>query len=419
MRSMRSLAPLPFALLVATAAFGCSDEKPKAEPAASTATAAGSAKSKINLRQPIGPQVKVDPGATKDYRIDVCLYGTLTLRQARDAYLASLGGAEPSDKKLPSFGGPANPPTANTTAPATTAAPGVTAKPAATPAATAKPTAAASAAPTGAAAAPMGSGSARVPPPVRPLDIAMRAPHERNARACSVAAGLKEPAMAELDGALQAFAPYAVDLAKDVATAQTYYQREEYKKDNFEKGKDLHKKMVEKFGKLDEQWDKLAAAVDAWRKGHAPDASKMEEGEKLASVVFEDTRAVLVAATGKKVDVDAFKTAVGKLEKSAEALKTYATAHAADPWGKMMNPSIDAFIRAAKENESKISDKGIPGETLLVMTNSFVSVVEAKYRALSRATTMKAQQNAGAAEAPKREEKKEEPKKEKEEEKEE
>ena len=45
--------------------------------------------------------------------------------------------------------------------------------------------------------------------------------------------------MGDVDAALAAFAPFAVELAKDIATAQNYYQREEYKKDSFAKGKEL------------------------------------------------------------------------------------------------------------------------------------------------------------------------------------
>ncbi len=196
--------------------------------------------------------------------------------------------------------------------------------------------------------------------------------------------------MGDVDTALQSYAPFAVELAKSIATATTYYQREEYKKDSFAKGKELHKQLVEGFGKLDEMQDKLGAALEAWRKAHPADAAKQDEGEKVAMAAYGDARDALLAVATKKANPAGFKDASGKLEKSLEALKGFAAAHPQDPWSKMMVPSLESMAKATKEADSKVTDKGVDGDTLLVLTNSFVSVVEARYRALSRSTTMKA-----------------------------
>ncbi|MFO0762228.1 MAG: hypothetical protein U0359_37660 [Byssovorax sp.] len=84
---------------------GCKkDEPPKPDPSASAAAPINSAKGKLNMRGPLGPMAKIDPQAMKDYRLDICYYGTFTLRQARESYLASLGKDEPSEKKIPNFG---------------------------------------------------------------------------------------------------------------------------------------------------------------------------------------------------------------------------------------------------------------------------------------------------------------------------
>jgi hypothetical protein len=428
MSSLRSFVSLPFALLVATTVAGCGNDKPKPDPsaAATTATDTGNAKGRLNLRTPLAPQVKVDPQATKDYRVDVCYFGTMTLRQARDAYLASLGGAEPSEKKLPSFGGAPAPtaPTAPTTSgaakpgtPAATPAKPATppaatpAKPATPPAATpAKPatppaTSGAPAAKPAASGMPAASGApaAAAPgdqPGRRPFDVALRAPHERNARACSVAAGLKDVAMGDVDTALQTYAPFAVELAKAIQTATTYYSREEYKKDAFAKGKELHKQLVEAFGKLDDMEGKLGTALDAWRKAHPADAAKQDEGEKVAMAAYDDARNAILAVATTKPNVAGFKDSSAKLDKSLEALKGFAASHPQDPWSKMMVPSLESMLKAAKEAESKVTDKGVDGDTFLVLTNSFVSVIEARYRALSRSTTMKAAPPTPAAAAP-------------------
>ncbi len=144
------------------------------------------------------------------------------------------------------------------------------------------------------AAAPSGSASAGPAGEHRP-DVAMRMPHERNARACTAAVALKEPAMGDVDAALAAFAPFAVELAKDITTAQQYYSREEYTKDAFAKGKELDKKLRDEFSKLDELQEKLRAALGAWRKDHAPDASKMADGEKLRGrPALDDAREVFL-----------------------------------------------------------------------------------------------------------------------------
>jgi hypothetical protein len=196
-----------------------------------------------------------------------------------------------------------------------------------------------------------------------------------------VATTLKEPAMPEVDPALAAFAPYAVELAKNIAQAQNYYQREEYKKDSFEKGKELHKKLVADFGKLDELHEKLGTAVLAWREKHPPDLSKAEEGQKAATAAFEDARAVMISLLGKTIEKDAYLAAVKKLEGSAEALKSYGAGHQADPWPKIMSPQVDSFLRALKEADLPAK---IQPDTFIPVINAFTALVEAKHRALSR-----------------------------------
>jgi hypothetical protein len=388
----------------ATTVAGCKEEPTPVKPEPSSSAGAANPKSRLSPRSPAAPQAKVDPQVMKEYRMDVCYFGSLTLFQARDAYLGSLGKDEPSDKKIPSFGAaksaePAKPATSAAAKPATSAA----AKPAASGAA--KPAASAAA---GAAASAKAAG--RMPPAMadrdmrRPFDISMRAPHERNARACTVAAGHKDPAMPDVDPAVQAFAPFAVELAKTIAAAQTYYQREEYKKDSFAKGKEFHKKLVEDFGKLEGLSDKLGAAIDKWRKEHPVDAAKLEGGEKLAQAAADDARGVMLAVVAEKFDGAAFKAAIEKLGKSSEELKTFGTSNATDPWPKIMSPAVEAFLKAAKEAAEKSSDKGLENETFLQSITTFTALVEAKQRALNRALIAKGQTTtpagSGAPEAP-------------------
>src|SRR5262245_17717019 len=88
MNALRSLVPVGLVSLMLSGVAGCKkDEPPKPDPsAASSSTAAshtGRLNSKMNVRNPMGPMAKIDPQAMKDYRLDICYYGTLSLRQAR------------------------------------------------------------------------------------------------------------------------------------------------------------------------------------------------------------------------------------------------------------------------------------------------------------------------------------------------
>lgn len=380
--SSRTYVSVALTALFLGSVSGCTkNEPPTPDPAAASSTNATITRPKINVRSPMGPTVRVDPQAMKDYRIDVCYYGTLSLRQARDSYLASLGKDEPSEKKIPSFGAPSS----DAAKAAASGAP-----------AAGKPPVLALPKPGASAAPDVGSSAAVTPPatppatlPGRPFDFAMRAPHERNARACSAAMGLKEPAMAGVDEALAAYAPYSVELAKDIAAATGYYQREEYKKDSFAKGKELHKKLVDEFSKLDEQQSKLGAALDTYRKAHPADVAKMDEGEKSILESFEDARRVVLVLADKKIDVAAYKANVERLDKSVEAVRTFSASHAGDMWSKIMQGPLDAFLHAAKEAHP--AEKGASAEDFLNLVTSFTALVEQRQRALQRATANKAQ----------------------------
>src|SRR4051812_31450074 len=99
MNSLRSLIPVGLMAVCLFGAAGCDSKKetPKPEPAATGAPkGSAAARSKLNIRNPMGPVNRIDPQTMKEYRLEVCYYGTLSLRQVRDAYLGSLGKEEPS-----------------------------------------------------------------------------------------------------------------------------------------------------------------------------------------------------------------------------------------------------------------------------------------------------------------------------------
>ncbi len=359
MKSQGSLVPVGLIALALGMGAGCKkDEPPKPDPSTTPATSAA-----MPTRPPHGNPRKEgafgrgDPQAMKDYRLDVCYYGTLSIRQVRDSYLASLGKDEPSARKMPSFGLPPAGPAGG--------------------AASAKAPPPPPKAPGAASAAP-----GTPPMPDRRADFLRSMPHERNARACSAVIALKEPAMGDVDVQAAAYAPFAVELAKDISTAQQYYQHEEYTKDSFAKGKELDKKLREGFAKFDDLSGKLGAALVAWRKEHPPDASKMDESEKLARASLEDARDVYMLVATKKADGEAWKAALDKLDKSIDAMKK--APEQPTSWAKIMSGPFDGFLKTAKESKV-MPDKTFDAEGFFTLVTNFTGLIEARQRAVSRA----------------------------------
>lgn len=275
------------ALAIGLSLVGCSDDP----PAGPEGTLSGSAGKPTAL--PGGSELKKpDPLVTKSYRADACYYGSLALKQARDAYLASLGGAEPSADKIPDFGAdpddavaipktPMETPPASSSAAPTEAPPTGSAKPATAPsAASAKPatpppatsakpatpppatstkpapaptvagSAKPSAAPVASAPAPAassgtpaasGSVAATTPPPRNPNER-MKTPvrYDSFIRHCNTAASVKDGNDADLDPVLREFTDFAMPLAKILQEANGYYNQEKYKEDSFAQGKVYH-----------------------------------------------------------------------------------------------------------------------------------------------------------------------------------
>ena len=123
----------------------------------------------------------------------------------------------------------------------------------------------------------------------------------------------------------------------------------------------------------------------------------MEEGQKLAMTAFEDARAGMLALMPKKIDKDGYKSNMGKVEKSAEALKTFGKDHTADVWSKIMNPSFDAFVKAAKEAEPKISRQGHGGRGALERRERVLLARPKRATARSQRSLVNKGQAAGSA----------------------
>lgn len=361
-------------------AAACKSE-PTAQPTPEASASAASSVKNPKLSN-VAPQPRVDPMVMKTYRNDACFYGTLSLKQAKAAYTKSLGASEPGPGKIPDFAIDLNPPE-----PATKGAPagsGSAAK-VAPPPPPPKPTMAPSAAAPAKSAAPAGSAVAS------PLDQAKRiraVPYERFARSCTVAAGLKNPPAADLDAAVGEFAPFAVQLAKDLAAASTYYQKEEYKTDSFAKGKEFHTKIMDGFKKLDELHAKFGTALDAFKKANPPDVSKATEAQKLATAAVDASRDVLLAVDVEKIDVAKAKEALTKSEAAAEALRKVGddAKDKQEPFSRILVPSLDVFNKNVKELLEKPSLTRATPTAMLDVITFFTRILESNQRALTRSS---------------------------------
>jgi hypothetical protein len=236
---------------------------------------------------------KVDPRSMKEYRVEICVYGTRLLEHARDAYQASLPSGEPGPGRIPSFG---------------------------------------------------------IAPQKDPL-----APHhhpswERHARACRVAQTLKEPAMPAVDAALAAFEPVANQIAKDLAMAEAYYRRGDHQTDSFAIGKELHVKLVRSFKLLSKLRRDVETAYLAEIAAHPHDLAGASDGHRVGWLVVEQARRAMAAAMAGDAaklraassDVDKGVAALGKLEER-------------DPYRKIIGPVLEKLVKALADVRAKKS----------------------------------------------------------------
>jgi hypothetical protein len=254
-----------------------------------------------------------------------------------------------------------------------------------------KASANASAAPAGSAAGPAASGSAGLrPPPDRLANNFRSLPYERFIRSCNVAAGLKEPAAPEYDAAVKAFADFALPLSKALQDANGYYQKGTFKEDGFAKGKELHKTIVDGFGKLDAELKKLQTATETWEKANAINKADYEEGQKLADKAVSDANAVILGFAGGSVPKDA----ISAFEASSGALKKYGDDNKdkKDPWATLLPPQNTSFLEQAKLLVDK-DPKDVGAAKIVNLITLHSRILETNHRALTR-------KNAGEGRAP-------------------
>lgn len=382
MRLLKRSSVAVVAVALGLGLMACGDDPPAGpEGAAPDASALPGATAQVRE-----PPKRPDPVVTKTYRADACLYGSMALKQARDAYLASLGGAEPSPDKIPEFGADkpdqkdaATPAASGSATP--TAKP--TAKPTAAPAPKPKPAPTAKAAPTGAAPTAAATGTAAATMPTRPQipsqKIRQQIRFDQFIRHCNTAVTVKDAADPDLDASLKAYSEYAHPLSKVLQEANAYYTQEKYKEDDFKQGKAFHacltgtgtcetkdkkaKAVTNAFPELDDHLTKLKAAVDKYKAAKPVDKSGFEPSQKAADKAVQDATALVLLFDAKPVDTAKVKEAVTTLEASAEALTAFGEDKAKrDPWAKSLSPQLALLITEAKALSDKPAEEITPAK---------------------------------------------------------
>ena len=387
MSLIRSLVPLT--LLVAIGPIGCKDP-----PGPATSESASPSAQQKNRNALVSPQVKVDPLLAKVYRAEACYYGTISLKAARAAYLGSLGGAEPSATKIPDFGsasvdvpvgakpGPTPAGSAATPAASGSAAKAPAPKPvASTPSVVGSVKVAGSAAPAASGSGPADRAKAMA------MERRLRSiPYDRFARSCTVAAGIKVPETPEFDAVMAEYAPYIVQLSKDLGAANMYYQREDFKTDEFAKGKEFHGKLVEGFKKLDELQKKLGAALADFKSKNAYDTKEWGDSQKLSFAAMDASRDLFLDFGAEKLDLAKLKVDYDKAELANGALKKWGEDHkdSNDPFMRIVVPAIEIMLKQCKEMMEKPDTKAPIPSDVVALTTYFTRVLEANNRSVTR-----------------------------------
>ncbi len=271
---------------------------------------------------------RISPETMKRYRVETCVFGSQGLRVARDAYTSSLAGKPPSPQNLPSLGEY----------------------------------------PDGRPAPKQERVEGRPPA----LAAAGQLPFVRHVRACSIAKSLKDPAWTELDAAVLAFEEYASKLNKALLDASRYYQRNQWEKDDFARGKTIHEELTKLFPQLDAELDKLVAAFTAWYPEHTASPDKLDEAGQLAHDAANDARTLTLLLMAKERDDTKIQEGLAAIEKKRDALVKISTDQPDAAHPRVVAPKLIQFIDAAKEGHH------------YRVTSSYADLVEANQRALAQ-----------------------------------
>ena len=344
------------AMMSVGALAACKDDPPPPPPpSADTASTAASGKGK-----PTKPSAqdrtavpRISPESMKQYRIETCYFGSMGLLLARDAYLASVGENGPSPTNLPEFGDyPENKPREG--------ADGKDAK---------EPT--------------DGKPDARKAGPRTPLMGGGRAlPFIRHVRACSIAKSLRQPEYADLDPPVAKFEGYVNDLQRLFLDASRYYAREQFKKDDFKRGKSVHDKLMEKLPALDDELAAFTAAMEKWWPTMKPGDEELDEAGKTSLAAVNQAREGIRATMGEEVDAEALGKAIEGLEAKLASLQEVLDKDRTAPHPRVMVPKLTEMIEALKAIQGAGAE--VTGLQRYSVSAGMASLIEAHQRGVAQ-----------------------------------
>jgi hypothetical protein len=358
--------------LGATLFAGCRDEPPS--PAGASARASASTK-RLNpeLDATKGRGQRVSPEAQKRFRVEVCAFGTLGLLDVRDAYLKSLGGAEPGPKKIPSFGIAEATPSAPSDAKAPPKG-GESPKPPAKPAPSAAPTAGGSA-----SAGPVTA------PKAPPWLVSTTLQFSQVLHACTIAKKLAQPPAPELDGEMERYDQAVTELGKLVAEARDYYLSKSYEADAFKRGKELHAQLVKAFAGLDARVSALGTAVEGWHKQLPKPPDALDPNGELSEKAVDEARALAVLLSSKPEPTsDALKQAIERVKTATDALEGAGAKDTAAPHPLLVVPALHELLDKAAVAQQQLDSKALTARAIHEVAGRYAGTVDASQRALAR-----------------------------------
>jgi Protein of unknown function (DUF3829) len=337
MRSMRRRMAL-WMLMTAALAAGCKEDPPpppmsSARPLARTPPPMLTAPplepiSPLGRRE--GPRLK--KATMKRYRAEVCYFGSLGVPYARESYWSSLGSDDPTPINIPNFGTyPEHEP--------------------------------------------------RKPGGRIPLAAKMgRLPFEHHLRACASAKALAKGKWSELDEALETFDAVASVAARTLGDAARYYAREEHRRDDFRKGRELHQKLSDELASFEEAHAAYGVVFRKWVAGveEFEEAKELDEGGKLSAKALSAARQVAFAFLEKDTPAqDELEPHMADLKAALSALKSTHEADRKPPHPRLVAPKLEALI-ARVESTTKLD-----AESRYRLARAYAAVVDADQRALS------------------------------------
>jgi hypothetical protein len=277
---------------------------------------------------------KLEKATMKRYRVDVCYFGSLGVPYAREAYWASLGPDVPSALNIPSFG-------------------------------------------------EYEEHKPRKPGGRVPLAAKMgRLPFEHHLRACTSAKALAKGKYDKLDEALETFEAHTSVVVRALGDAARYYARQEYERDDFEKGRELHQKLSDELAKFEEAHAAFGEVYRSWVTNLEPiaEADKLDAGGKLSAKAVGAARDLALAYIGDEPPKEERRAVlVAEVESFVAALEKRKASDPKEPHARLVTPKLQSLLDVVEG----VGQGPLDERKRYLVGAAFAQVVDADQRSLS------------------------------------